>query len=148
MNFKRLTILFCASFLLVACGDDDGMTTPDVPTADMNPGDTDTPDMATDTDTPDTPDVPPPPDPTCENLCTLAMANCDGDLAAYGSMEECMNFCENIGAWEAGTTGDTDGNTIACRISFANTGNCVAGGFTGGGVRCCRSRDSSQWSVG
>ena len=61
------------------------------------------------------------PDPTCENYCDVVMANCSGDQAQYGSREECVAYCGDVGAWSAGAKGDSDGDTIACRIYHGNS---------------------------
>ncbi|MEC9440390.1 MAG: DUF4331 family protein [Myxococcota bacterium] len=60
------------------------------------------------------------PEPTCENYCTTVMANCTGDQEQYGSEAECLDYCNNVGEWGAGTKGATDGDTIACRIYHGN----------------------------
>jgi hypothetical protein len=81
--------------------------------------------------------VPPPP-PTCLAYCGLVIGNCEG-AAQYGSFAECMGHCENTGGWVAGNNGDTSGNTIGCRITYAeraeeDTANCAAAGPSGGNV--------------
>jgi hypothetical protein len=81
------------------------------------------------------------PDPTCENYCTTVMANCTGDNAQYSSEAECLDYCNNVGNWQDGTKGDTDGDTIACRIYHGNAPatmdaalHCPHAGPSGGGV--------------
>ena len=81
------------------------------------------------------------PDPTCQNYCDTVMANCTGDNAQYGSAAECLDYCENVGSWEAGERGVTDGNSIACRIYHGNAPaaddpvtHCVHAGPTGGNM--------------
>ena len=45
----------------------------------------------------------------------LYMDTCDGidGAAPYENMMDCLDTCDT---WDAGTTGDTTGNTLACRL--------------------------------
>lgn len=138
MNKKTILFILCGA-MAFGCGDDDTTPMTDGGGVDGNTPDTNGTDVGPQPDTgmdagPDDPDVGPPLDPTCENLCMAAMDSCDGNLAAYASMGECMTWCDTVGAWEAGTAGEATGNTIACRITALQAGNCDAGGFTGGNV--------------
>ena len=129
---KQTSFFLLCGALAFGCGDDDApedMGTDMTVTEDMTVGE----DMTV-TEDMNVPDSTTGIDPTCENLCTAALADCSGNPAAYANMTECMSWCSDIGAWEAGTAGDTDGNTIACRITAIAAGNCDAGGFTGGSV--------------
>lgn len=78
---------------------------------------------------------------TCEEYCTTVMANCTGDNTQYGSNQECLDYCNNVAAWEQGNDGATDGNSIACRTYHAGAPaqgapalHCPHAGPTGGGV--------------
>ena len=66
-------------------------------------------------------------DPTCEAYCTLVGESCAGDAAQYESEEACLAYCNTAGGFPAGTSEDTDGNTIGCRMYHAT----VAGGLEG-----------------
>lgn len=163
MNRTRVsTIAIAAALVLTACGknnDDNNnngtnppvtgadmsTTTPDVdmsmttPAVDMSTG---TPDMTVDVDMGGgNEDMGNDPDPTCENYCDTVTANCTGDNKQYDSKETCMDYCENVGGWQAGTAGDTDGDTIACRTyhggqpAIADSAlHCDHAGPSGGGV--------------
>ena len=81
----------------------------------------------------------PGPEPTCDNYCDAVMANCTGQQAQYGSRDECIDYCENIGGWDAGEAGAVDGNTVACRVYHGGAPaaadpdtHCVHAGPTGG----------------
>jgi len=52
----------------------------------------------------------------CDNYCHLAMLNCTGTAALYGSVADCFNACGAIPA--DGQPGDEGGNTIQCRIHY------------------------------
>ncbi len=91
---------------------------------------------AGDSGLPDT-SVPPPP-PTCLAYCGLVLGNCES-AAQYGSFAECMGHCETTGGWATGENGDTSGNTIGCRVTYAERAetdptNCAAAGPSGGNV--------------
>ncbi len=79
------------------------------------------------------------PDPTCDNYCDLVMQNCADENAQYTSRQECMDYCGSVAGWDTGTKGETDTNTIACRIYHSNLPaadnpgvHCVHAGPTGG----------------
>jgi len=88
---------------------------------------------------------PPPPRPSdagpagdCARYCSLVSTSCTDSFAQYADTEQCMAVCESL---PAGVAGDLQGNTVACRQSYA--GNvaktdpatyCVAAGPFGGGV--------------
>ncbi len=129
---KSAFFILCSALALGACGDDDVPTPPDDAGVDQDTMTMD--DAGPDPDAGPPNDAGPPPDPTCANLCAAALDSCAGEAAAYANMTECMSWCEDIGRWEAGTAGDSTGNTIACRITAIGAGNCAAGGFTGGDV--------------
>ena len=140
MTKQAILFILCGA-MAFGCGDDDAATdagpTPDGAAPDAFDGGPDF-DAGPDAGPPPADGGPdtnvPPVDPTCANLCAAAMESCDGNLAAYGNMADCLSWCDDVGDWEAGEAGDTDGNTIACRITALQAGNCDAGGFTGGGV--------------
>ncbi len=58
--------------------------------------------------------------PTCEEYCTTLQAACTDSSVTnqFYDEEECNTYCLAVG-WEAGTAGDTTGNTIACRLTHA-----------------------------
>jgi hypothetical protein len=82
---------------------------------------------------------PPPPPPTCTAYCGFVIGSCS-DIAQYGSFAECMSHCETSGGWGTGGRGDDSGNTLACRLTYAERAetdagsNCPIAGPTGGGV--------------
>jgi hypothetical protein len=52
---------------------------------------------------------------TCATYCAQLTTNCTGANAQYDSMADCMSYCDSAG-WAVGTSADTSGNTLACRI--------------------------------
>jgi hypothetical protein len=74
--------------------------------------------------------------PSCEDYCNIEMVACDGDLAQYESMDQCLSTCE---ALEPGRNDDTVGNTVGCRryhaynSSVSPSGHCFHSGPTGDG---------------
>jgi hypothetical protein len=76
----------------------------------------------------------------CERYCDLAMTNCTGDFKLYFSTSECLTTCA---VFPEGSDGDTKGNTVNCRLRFADLAgkvgepieNCPAAG-PGGNGRC------------
>ncbi|MFT5432542.1 MAG: hypothetical protein ACI9OJ_003241 [Myxococcota bacterium] len=78
----------------------------------------------------------------CDNLCQLEAANCSAN-PNYADSDECVTTC-NVDYSTAGVTGDTDGNTVQCRIyhlgvAGSDAGNseavhCPHAGTDGGGV--------------
>jgi hypothetical protein len=101
MTKQAILFLLCGA-MAFGCGDDDATTDAGPPPADASMADGDmTPDVGDSDGGPDAgpppgPDAGPPPDPTCENLCAAAMESCDGNLAAYASMAECMTWCDDV----------------------------------------------------
>lgn len=78
---------------------------------------------------------------TCDAYCDTVMANCTGDDEQYDSREACIDYCENVAGWDPGSTTDTDGNTIGCRIYHGGAPaagepatHCPHAGPTGGDV--------------
>lgn len=124
MTTQRLLLtagLLSAAFGLTACPSDPAPT--DAPTPSDTPG-ADTPGGITN---------------DCAGYCTQTMANCTGANAQYDDMAECLAFCAAV-AWDAGTEGDTTGNTLACRIYHGGVAadmpavHCPHAGPTGGAV--------------
>jgi hypothetical protein len=79
--------------------------------------------------------------PTCTEYCNKVMAACTDNAIQYGSAAECLDFCKETGAWDAGERTDEDTNTIGCRINYAEQAtqfhafnNCVNAGPSGGGM--------------
>ena len=77
----------------------------------------------------------------CETYCDTVMANCTGEYEQYESREACVDYCSNVSGWEAGLTGDVDGNTIGCRTYHGGDPSagdpalhCYHAGPSGGGV--------------
>ena len=81
------------------------------------------------------------PDPTCEAYCSVVQASCTGDNAQYPSEADCLSYCSVSGALKPGTSADTEGNTIGCRIYHATVAgdtdpelHCAHAGPSGGDV--------------
>jgi hypothetical protein len=71
----------------------------------------------TDTDTTDT-DTTPACDLSCTDYCTTFLANCETDAAnTYADETDCETQCA---AFDCGTSDDTSGDTLGCRIYHAN----------------------------
>lgn len=85
-----------------------------------------------------------PPEPlSCNLLCATLEQNCKGVDAQYGSTAECLDTCSKYGKWPLGTLGDSGGNTVGCRLTYAlqagknpssASGLCGAAGPTGNSV--------------
>lgn len=78
----------------------------------------------------------------CAYYCQVIEQNCTGpDNTEYqGSLDLCLSMCSQLPA-DMGTIGDVSGNTLGCRINYAQkagvsdaTDNCRAAGPLGGGV--------------
>jgi hypothetical protein len=74
----------------------------------------------------------------CPQFCLAALANCKGQFELYPELPYCLAVCE---ALPLGTRADTEGNTVGCRLHFAEaaklgeTGlNCNAAGPGGNGL--------------
>ena len=74
----------------------------------------------------------------CARYCSLVSESCTGSFAQYTDTAQCMAVC---GALPAGIAGDREGNTVACRQTYAGnvaktdpTTYCPAAGPFGGGV--------------
>ena len=72
----------------------------------------------------------------CASYCTEVMANCTAADEQYKTMESCLSVCK---AFPLGKLGDTDGNTLGCRIYhgggpavMAPDTHCAHAGITGG----------------
>ncbi len=52
----------------------------------------------------------------CESFCTLALATCRDELAAFDSAEACIAACEEFPAELAYTADAPDGDSFACRL--------------------------------
>ena len=83
------------------------------------------------------------PTPTCADYCAAVTLACTGDDAQYASEQACLDYCDGWASLPAGTTADTSGNTLGCRIYHAevasqSAGNaathCPHAGPTGGDV--------------
>jgi hypothetical protein len=76
--------------------------------------------------------------PTCTEYCDKIGDNCTGANAQYDSHAACMNLCGSAADFKEGTPGDDDGNSISCRIHYAelaadNPGvNCGKASASGG----------------
>ncbi len=83
---------------------------------------------------------------TCANYCAAVMSACTGDNAEYLTNSTCLEMCATM---TLGTLGDTTGDTVACRQSFAQmaaadpTTTCPSAGPTGGDV--CGSNRCVPW---
>jgi hypothetical protein len=73
--------------------------------------------------------------------CDRITDNCTGANAQYEGVSDCMDWCNNSG-WEAGSSGEGSGNTIACRTTHAGLASteggqsvhCPHAGFSGANV--------------
>jgi hypothetical protein len=84
--------------------------------------------------------------PTCSAYCAKIQMNCTaasgdaGGNAQYMDAATCNSYCTTAAGWPAGTTGDTSGNTIGCRLYHAGAAaadpvlHCPHAGPTGGNV--------------
>lgn len=83
--------------------------------------------------------------PTCAQYCAkIAMTCTNGDGGTHdqyaGAAAQCTQYCSTVAAWPSGTTGQTSGNTIGCRLYHAAaaasdpTLHCPHAGPTGGNV--------------
>lgn len=54
--------------------------------------------------------------PTCSQYCTTIMANCTGSNQQYTTLANCMASCM---AMPVGTSSDSSGDTLGCRINHA-----------------------------
>ncbi len=79
---------------------------------------------------------------TCDTYCDAIAASCTATELQYGSRDACMGLCATF---PVGTTGDTTGNTLGCRIHMLTLldgaeGTCAAAGPSGtnaaGGDQC------------
>jgi hypothetical protein len=75
----------------------------------------------------------------CDNYCDTVSANCSGNFEQYVSKAVCMKVCARL---DPGQPGDDSGNTVNCRLHFAESAglageqqtNCSAAGPGGNGV--------------
>jgi len=54
----------------------------------------------------------------CDWYCNLTLANCTGGNVIFTNKEACMMACGGLAT--TGTDGDTSGNTVQCRIHYAD----------------------------
>ena len=83
------------------------------------------------------------PKPCCVEYCDAVTAACTGGNAQYSNVSACLSYCAEAGVIPAGEKGDTEGNSVGCRTTFAKeaaissasaTLNCPLAGPSGGGV--------------
>lgn len=74
----------------------------------------------------------------CNNYCDMAIAHCTGDNEIFANKLDCVAYCGADGAaWATGAQGDTDGNSVNCRIyhlgaaAAAPADHCQHAGTTG-----------------
>ncbi len=74
----------------------------------------------------------------CADYCAKALTNCKGELELYPNLEFCLAVCQ---ALPPGERTDTSGNTVGCRLHFAQSAasvekelNCSAAGPGGNGI--------------
>ena len=84
--------------------------------------------------------------PTCGAYCAKIQMNCTasgdggGGNAQYPDVNTCTSYCMNAAGWPAGTSADTSGNTLGCRLYHAGAAaadpvlHCPHAGPTGGKV--------------
>lgn len=73
--------------------------------------------------------------PDCETYCTAILENClPSQVLQYTSKKQCLAMCKQF---PVGTLDDTTGNTLGCRLHYANLAaadsNCYAAGPLGVG---------------
>lgn len=83
---------------------------------------------------------PPSPVPECATYCDSVLDSCKDKHEQYGSRDECLAFCARL---PPGKTGESAGNTVACRQFYAGSPSkidavsyCGAAGPFGGGGTC------------
>jgi len=54
--------------------------------------------------------------PVCREYCDAALANCTGAFQVYANRVQCLNLCRGMAP---GSPGDTQGNSVQCRLSNA-----------------------------
>lgn len=75
----------------------------------------------------------------CGEYCRTVRKNCTGALEVYPSLAQCLGACK---ALPAGNPGDTSGNTVECRLHYAQSASmpgeqdvtCAAAGPAGNGT--------------
>ena len=74
----------------------------------------------------------------CEDYCAAALKNCTGDFELYPDLKFCLAVCAAV---PEGARTDLLGNTVGCRLHFAESAatvekqfNCSAAGPGGNGV--------------
>ena len=55
----------------------------------------------------------------CPSMCHEYAMRCTVDNEQYGGEGSCNTYCTSIAAWAVGMTGDTSGDTVACRAYHA-----------------------------
>ena len=155
MRDLRVSWLFVL-FLLVGCPDDtDDTGSTDVPadTTDVPSDDGETTDTGGDEGNDNGGTEDPDPGATesedghtevgCSAYCAAVTAVCTGDNAQYASEAECLTYCADIGQLPIGAEGDTDVNTVGCRMYHAGVASadesaaaehCPHAGATGANV--------------
>jgi len=58
--------------------------------------------------------------PSCAEYCAVIHQNCTGANAQYTDVNDCLNYCNNVGKLALGTTADLAGDTVGCRTYHAN----------------------------
>jgi hypothetical protein len=53
---------------------------------------------------------------SCTSYCAMIQAACTADIQQYSDMADCMNSCA---AFPVGAAGDTAGDTLGCRATYA-----------------------------
>lgn len=66
---------------------------------------------------PDSPSEPPPDPQDCQDYCDAMMIGCSGE---YSDTQQCLDTCSGFSG--AGETGDTTGDTLACRATWHKKG--------------------------
>jgi hypothetical protein len=52
----------------------------------------------------------------CQRYCDAVMTGCTGDRSQYTDLAACLSICPYL---PEGTPGDTSGNTVSCRLTYA-----------------------------
>ena len=81
--------------------------------------------------------------PACAEYCDAVMASCTGGNAQYDDLADCTLHCSTLYKLPGGSSADTSGNSLGCRIYHAGVAggganeaalHCAHAGASGGGV--------------
>ena len=75
-------------------------------------------------------------DPTCADYCAVVTTACTGEYAQYEDEAACLTYCETSAALPLGTSDDTSGNTVGCRMYHAGVAATDTGDGSAAGLHC------------